>query len=115
MTDGSNRRLIERCAVEARIEVFDQSTGKKLGDLVNVHAEGLMLAGDHTVSENNVYQVSVRPTGAAESIGDFELGVDCLWLREMSNEEGNWAGFRIISGSVEAIEKIHKIINLFGQ
>ena len=113
MSDGRNRRLLDRCAIDARIEVVDQMSGEKIGDLVNIHVEGLMLASDVNIDADSVYQVEVRPTGNAEEIGSFELGIESLWVRSMAKEEGCWVGCRIISGSQEAVGKIQKIINLF--
>lgn len=115
MSDEQNRRQFERHAVEHRIEVINQFSGGKLGDLVNIHAEGLMLASESVVAVDNVYQVVVKPSGMAEAIGEFGLGLDCLWVRDMSQDEGCWAGFRIVSGSSDAQEKIEQIVGLFDQ
>ena len=113
MTDDQNRRQLERHAVDVRVEIENRLTGDKLGGLVNIHSEGLLIAADNPLGVDNIYQLVLNPCDTTQGIGQFELGVDCLWVREMSDEEGWWVGCKIISATPDAIEKIDRIVSLF--
>ena len=114
MTDEQNRRQLERRAVGVKVDIEDRLTGSKLGGLVNIHQEGLMLASSVELGVDNVYQLLLTPVEGSDSITPFELGVGCLWVREMSHEEGWWVGCKIISATEDASEKIDQITGLFG-
>lgn len=115
MLEDRNRRRLTRYVVDAKVDVLNQITGEALGTLVDIHAEGLMLMGTDAVDIDHIYQVVLKPAGEAEIIGEFELGIDCLWLRKMEQGEHSWAGCKIIDASDDALEKVQKLIDLFGR
>lgn len=113
MTDDSNRRQLDRHPVTISIDIIDQGSGQIVGKLVNIHSEGLMIACENTLIVDHIYEVLVQPQTETEGIAPFVLGIDCLWVGKMSQDEGYWVGCKIISVSPESLEKIQKIVHLF--
>ena len=108
-------RRLTRYVVDAHVEIVNTLTDEPFGSLVDIHHEGLMLMADNGVGPNTIYQVTLNPRGDAEVIGGIELGIDCLWVRDMAQEGRIWAGCRIIDMSDRASEQIQQLIDMFGR
>ncbi len=116
-TELTNKRRLKRHAIDGSVLVRDEVSGKDIGKLVNMHAEGLMVMGDVALVPENLYQLSLclpEPIDGHKVVG---LGVDCLWVRD-SGSDGMpmyWSGCQIIDCSVDARRVIDKLIASMGE
>ncbi len=102
-----NRRRIERRNLDVHVNIVDMQTDNQVGALVNIHQEGMMVVGPTRLEVDRVYQLQLQPTGEASSVGDIQLGVDCVW--STGDDSSCWAGCRIIDCSPEALQQIEAL------
>ncbi len=111
-----HRRRLTRFVTEAEIEAFNTLTEAKIGKVIDIHQQGLMLMARSVPTVDHIYYVRLEPRGqAAEKIRPFQLGLDCLWVRDMATKGCAWAGFRIIDMSVRASDCVQRVIDLYGR
>jgi hypothetical protein len=79
-----------------RAELIDQVSGNRLGEVVNLSSNGMMLIAHSPIEVDNLYQVECNAHGPDDEIDRFTAGVMVLWTREASQEGTHWAGVQII-------------------
>ncbi|AFU99079.1 PilZ domain-containing protein [Simiduia agarivorans] len=105
-----NRRRLTRHTLSDKLDVWDSETDERLGQLVNLHQEGMMVLGDFSFEENKLYSVRIHLPQALSDDGELVLGVDCLWVRADTETELQWSGFQIIDVGSEQIAVIQRVI-----
>lgn len=105
-----NRRQLTRHTLADTMDVWDSAAGKRLGQLVNLHQDGLMVLGDFAFTENKLYTLRVQIPQTLSNDGDLVLGVDCLWVRTDDETDLQWSGFQIIDVSNEQLAVIQRVI-----
>lgn len=105
-----NMRSLKRCAVHQDIDVVDLVAERKLGKLVNIHREGLMIIGDVPLKADSLYQLSLRLSESIEGQGEIQVGVDCLWIRTSDDHNQFWAGCHIIDISAQNLKLIDSLV-----
>ncbi len=108
----SEKRRQTRVPVEDEICIVDLTTGKELGVLANVNAEGFMLIGDEGLKEDRFYDLSINldPNGTGEEV---IIGAECLWISETGTGDQVWAGFQITEVSESGSECIDRLIEKY--
>ncbi len=110
-----NRRRLTRFIIEADVDVINSQTGSKIGSVVDIHHEGMMLMMRFIPQRDNLYPVRLEPRGEAAEVADHvDLVLDCLWVRAMETPGRAWAGFRIIEKTATAATCIQNLIERFG-
>ena len=107
------RRQQPRFEPQQPISVINIHTQKKMGALVNITTEGLMLMSDTAINSNRIYPISLILPDAISGHKQVDLGVDCLWSRSEEEYQRYWAGFQIIDASRSALDRIESLIRDF--
>ncbi|MGH1485057.1 MAG: PilZ domain-containing protein [Cellvibrionaceae bacterium] len=108
----ANRRRRRRHQLSADICVIDHLRHHPMGQLVNIHQEGLLLMG-HFLNIHSSHQISLILPNSVNQQTQFELGIECLWSQQAdSDEHVYWSGCSIIDLSPMAEACIQKMIHL---
>lgn len=117
MSDTENiiaeQRRLARHALSEPVNVYDRISRSFMGRLVNIHAEGLMIMGNHAFVDERIYQLDLHLPQAINGREVIAVGVDCLWSRS-ADAHVHWAGCKFIDVSAEAKSDIEALIELFG-
>lgn len=93
------RRVKRRHEINAFISVKDKIRNVVIGQVANLHEEGLMLAGQ-ALATNATYQLQLQLPYTIHSQQEIDLGVECLWQQAMSKDvDLYFSGCIIISKS----------------
>jgi hypothetical protein len=90
------RRQHDRHSTELQLEVFDLHSGRRLGRVVDLSAEGFMLFSDTLQTADTLVECRLVSEQVIEGVCEITLGADCLWSRPGSDDIHCWAGFHII-------------------
>lgn len=117
MTDSSRsyERKLKRHEIADIIDVYDSVQDIYLGRLVNIHAEGLMLMGDVSLSADKLYQLALHLPEPVNGRSKVDVGVDCLWTRHSEDSAKHWSGCQIIDISTEGLEDIAGLVERLGE
>jgi hypothetical protein len=99
------KRKHERIALETtdwRAELIDQLSGKKLGDVVNLSTNGLMMITSKPIESDSLYQLECVSHGPDGQEARFTAGVEVLWTSPASQPDTTWAGLQIIDIDLES-------------
>jgi hypothetical protein len=104
-----NRRKLRRSRVPYEINVYDKKTGYRIGRLVNLSDEGIMLVGGAPMSVNDIYEC--RMTLPIAVYGRREISFDalCLWCAKIDNSSRFHGGFQI----QKSREEIRELLRIF--
>lgn len=94
-----NKRKQQRIELEAlgwRAALVDQLSGQKLGDVVNLSTNGLMIISSAPVASDSLYQVECVMSGVQDQPLRFGMGLRLLWTSPASQLGTQWAGAQII-------------------
>ena len=100
VTDSDQRRHT-RHTLSHPLVVIDSATEERIGTLVNLSFEGLMLIGSKEVNDGSVYQCHILLNPDASHTTALNFGIECLWTDEADSEGKYWSGYRIIDLSEE--------------
>ena len=98
-----------RVEVSEVISVTDRQTGETIGQLVNISEEGFMLLGTQTVTEDNIFQLSLAFDHASGNTSPIQIGVESLWCHASDDQTQFWSGFYIIDISDEDLERVRHL------
>ncbi len=90
------RRQHDRHSTELQLEVFDLHSGRRLGRVVDLSAEGFMLFSDTPQTADTLVECRLVSEQVIEGVCEITLGADCLWSRPGADDIHCWAGFHII-------------------
>lgn len=93
---GDERRLHDRHNNSLDVEVFELHTGKRLGRVVDLSADGFMLFSDAPLNADELFECRLVSEQLVSGVGEILLGADCLWSRPGADGLHCWAGFHII-------------------
>jgi hypothetical protein len=106
-----DKRKSSRKIVDEVLEVSDQITSARLGRVVNISAEGLMLLTQEPVVAGSIYQLKMElPTTDGDDPQTIAFGAEAVWTTEASQPESFWTGFRIIDISSDDVLLIDELI-----
>jgi len=108
------RRQHSRQQTGLTVEVFDRHSGRSLGRLADLSAEGFMLCGVEVPEADSVWDCRLVPAPPLDEIGEIHLGADCLWSRAGADGQLGWAGFHIIDIADDQAELIEQLLALLG-
>ncbi len=108
--DRTYERCLIRHALKTPINVYDINKADYIGQLVNIHQEGLMIMGGAVIKEDHLYQVQLHLPEMINGRMIVQLGIDCLWSRSPNIGTHYWSGCQIIDMSDEAFADVLKLI-----
>ncbi len=105
----NEKRKQQRSKAPYEINVYDKRTGRHIGRLVNLSAEGIMLVGGAPMAVNELYEC--RMTMPVSVYGRNEISFDalCLWCARIDNSQRFQGGFQI----KKSREELRELLRLF--
>jgi hypothetical protein len=94
-TDHAEQRRAQRVTIPEHPQVIDAHSGALIGQLVNLSADGLMIAGTRCIPCNTVCQMRI-PLVRGEQRLEICLGAESLWCEDANDSGMHWTGFQII-------------------
>ena len=104
------QRRKRRVAIADYLEVTDTHSGKVLGQLVNLSADGLMLMGPGCITPGTIYQLMI-PLQTHTGAEPLLLGAENLWCHDANESGSYWSGFQIIDISPQHREILTGIVD----
>lgn len=108
-----DRRQLPRKIASDTIQVRDINTTRAMGRVVNLTSEGLMLIGDNPIESNLIFQFELQLPQPHMSQALLQVGVESLWCSDANEPNYYWTGFRIIDISLDTIEVIESLVNVW--
>ncbi|MBB2495420.1 PilZ domain-containing protein [Aquipseudomonas ullengensis] len=105
-----DRRQHSRHATELHIEVFDLHSGRRLGRVVDLSADGFMLFSESPLENDSVWECRLTVEPPVDDIHEIRLGADCLWSRPGANNQNGWSGFHIIDLADEQASALEVVL-----
>ena len=99
------RTNIQRC-----INIRNTLTGRNMGELVNLTAEGMMLISAEPITSNAVYQIELTLPAPTTRASTIALGIECLWCQQATGHQHYWSGHQIIDASPSALQAIQHLL-----
>lgn len=104
------RRIKRRHQLRSHVKVKDFHTNEILGQVANLHQEGIMLLGKE-LTVNASYQIELQLPNSIHSQQHILLGIECLWHQAMtSDHQLFWSGCTIIDKTPIAQQCITSLI-----
>jgi len=94
-TEHADQRRKRRITIAEHPQILDTHSGEVLGELVNLSAEGLMIAGTHCIQPHTVRQMRI-PLSQGERHMEIRIGAESLWCEDANDSGIHWTGFQII-------------------
>jgi len=91
-----SRRALRK-PVNIAAEVVDAISGRRMGQLGNLSASGMLLIGNQAPRNEAIYQLRLPLPGLDEGSSMIEVGVQEQWHEEAATPGQIWAGYRIIA------------------
>ena len=101
------RLVLENASWDA--ELFDQLNGEKIGEVVNLSTNGLMVITSRALEPKSLYQVECICRGPRAESVRFSAGVEVLWASPAGQAGTTWAGLQIIDMAHESRIALLKI------
>ncbi len=107
------KRRLPRAVTDANVLAHDVDTGRHLGRVVNLSAEGMMLISPEPVEQNLVFQLELALEPPHLGHKSLRCGVESLWSSKAHQSGHYWAGFHIIDISLEAAEIVESLVEMW--
>ncbi|WP_317930364.1 hypothetical protein [Halioxenophilus sp. WMMB6] len=113
--EKGERRSAKRHKLDDRIQAVDQTTGKELGTIADLHEGGFMLVSRGAVVMETVYTVKLLLPRHINGCSEATLQAECLWISEamVDSPDVVWAGFQIIPDSYRSLISMAEVIAEF--
>lgn len=106
----NERRIKRRHQLRSQVRVRDIHTSTILGQVANLHQEGIMLLGTE-LTVNASYQIALELPNSVNSQQSIVLGIECLWHQAMTADNKLfWSGCSIIDKTPAADQCIVSLI-----
>lgn len=112
MTD--NRRRLQRHRISFAVDIYDAVDGAPLGNIVNIHHEGLVILSHEVLQLEKIYQLEMKLPQPINNTDRIPFIADCLWQSPASSDGSYWVGFKIVELSNTSERLIGQLIEDFG-
>ena len=104
------RRIKRRHQLRSHVKVRDVHTNIVIGQVANLHQEGIMILGKG-LNINATYQIELQLPNTVYSQQSISLGIECLWKQAMTADNHLfWSGCSIIDKTPIADQCIVSLI-----
>ena len=100
-------RKNKRVKPNVNIEIFDVIVGTKLGEILNISRDGLLVASNKSVEIGEMFQTDW--TFSARGMKNIAVGLECLWAEDQFTNF-SLCGFHIIDISEDDQTILDRII-----
>ncbi len=104
------QRKLKRKQLIYYLSVFDRSTEQRIGQLVNITTEGVMLTSENPIKQNTVFQLKMTLPEKIKGRGHITFVAKSMWCRKGINPDFYDIGFRLLDISQEDIKIIESLI-----
>ena len=111
---ATERRRRERKHIVYYLAVFDRTTEKLIGHVVDITPEGLMVMSEEPIEINKQYDLKIQLFSLWTNTSDIEFNATCVWGKPSSNIDNYESGFKIENISQNDIDTIKKLVEIFG-
>lgn len=108
-TKHVEQRRRHRVTIPEHPLIFDAHSGKVFGQLVNLSADGLMVAGDRCIEHGSVCQLRI-PLMREQRVVEVRVGAESLWCEDAHGSGVFWTGYHIIDISPEDQQTLDDIV-----
>ncbi|TLX55052.1 PilZ domain-containing protein [Stutzerimonas nosocomialis] len=89
---SDERRQQQRLPIPVTLEVFDASSGERLGRVVDLSLGGFMLLSEQPQTEG-AHRCRITRIPPSVGLEELILGTECLWSRAGADDRHHWSGF----------------------
>ncbi|HHH46687.1 MAG TPA: PilZ domain-containing protein [Thiotrichales bacterium] len=89
-----NKRRFERKPVPDNVLLIDEHSGRRIGGLINLSINGLMLLAEQEIAPGTILQTRLALPDAPAPL---QLGIEALWTQPSDLEGYHWMGCQILS------------------
>ena len=108
-----DNRMTDRSKATGKVPVFNRSTGKKVGLLVDVSNDGMLVMTKEDLAENQVLELALGMPDQIEVGGHLDIDAEIVWTRHSEHLGIVNNGLRLRYLSPEASEKLKKLISYY--
>jgi len=105
----SEQRRKNRVTISENPQIVDTHSGKVLGELVNLSADGLMVVSPDDIACGTVYQMRI-PLVQGGRNEEILIGAESLWCDDANGSGSYCTGFQIIDISPEHQEILNTVV-----
>lgn len=105
------RRRAPRVSPPIDIGIYDRKTKKRVGRLVDMSAEGIMLAGGNVLIINEIYEFRIFLPVSIYGSNELSFDAVCLWCSREPGAGEYCAGFQLCEAPPEVKDLIHLWMN----
>lgn len=109
-----DRRLIRRRHLIFHLRVFDDSTGEKLGHVVDISPGGMMLVSEPQIPVGVDYKLTMQLPGEEDNIVEHHFEASSVWSSNDINPQFFDTGFKMTQASKEHIELVKQLVEDYG-
>jgi len=104
------RRVKRRHQLSSQVKVRNIHTGEMIGQVANLHQEGVMILG-RQLNTHASYQIELLLPNSVHSKDRITLGIECLWHQGLTTDNLLfWSGCSIIDKTDAADQCIASLI-----
>jgi len=104
------RRVKRRHQLRSQVKVRNIHTDKIIGQVANLHQEGIMIFGSQ-LNTRASYQIELLLPNTVHSKDSITLGIECLWHQGLTTDNSLfWSGCSIIDKTTIADQCIVSLI-----
>jgi c-di-GMP-binding flagellar brake protein YcgR len=99
------------------VRVINEDTGKTVGRVVDITADGMMLVTKHKIVSGKLYNFRIVLPVMVHHRSDVSLEARCIWTTPDANSEFSKCGFKFINLAGEEgflLEDVMHKLNLVG-
>ena len=105
------KRLKKRWKIAYFLRVFESDGEALVGDLVNIHTEGIMLVSDNPIPVNKTIALRMKiPLKGGETEWLY-FDAECRWCDQHPNPTLYNAGFSLINPTEKLTQSIEQLID----
>ncbi|MEI7035673.1 PilZ domain-containing protein [Fulvimonas yonginensis] len=112
MQNPQESRRAHRKPVNIAADVIDAMSGRRMGQLGNLSASGMLLIGTEAPRSEAIYQLRLPLPGLGTPAAMIEVGVQEQWHEVAATPGQVWAGYRIIAIADDAAAELQRWLEL---
>ena len=108
------RREVKRRHLFFHLRVFDRDSGEKLGHLVDITSDGVMLISETPIKTDIIYKLKMKLPAEVLGVEQLNFTAKSMWCKKDVNPDFYDTGFQITEASREHLAVVEKLIEEYG-
>ena len=108
------RRSIKRRHLFFHLRVFDRNTSKKIGHVVDITPEGMMLVSEIAIPIDVDFQLSMMLPDEGDQSKSHEFEARSMWSSNDVNPQFFDTGFLVLKATEEHLDLVHYLVDHYG-